>query len=159
MVKAQAAERQRLKEAQQARWQAETKQRQERFNKWVRGLLDRVTGRRRQLKQQNEMEALQAMQRDRQEKDRLVFQHLEHRRTSDACKERLEVFREERQQDLRQDRQQYQEIREKKRTMAEFKQAVQPKRPSTAANKKRSVSDFREAMRTRNSRRGPERER
>ncbi|WP_076448785.1 relaxase/mobilization nuclease domain-containing protein [Roseivivax lentus] len=37
-------ERQRLKEGQDKRWQAETKERQERLNKGLRGLFDRLTG-------------------------------------------------------------------------------------------------------------------
>ncbi|MEZ5367521.1 MAG: hypothetical protein R2748_35545, partial [Bryobacterales bacterium] len=66
------AERQRLYEGQDARWQAETTRRAERLSKGLRGLWDRLTGRSRNVTRQNEMEALEAMRRDRAERDRMV---------------------------------------------------------------------------------------
>lgn len=125
LVAQQTAEREALKAALQSRSRAETLQRQQRFNKGLRGLLDRVTGRHRQLKEQNEQEALQVMKRDQQEKDKLIFQQLEQRRTLQARMERLQSFKENRAQALSHDRQQYQEIRDKQRMMAEFKQRTQ----------------------------------
>ena len=48
------------------------KEMQERFNKGLRGLLDRVTGKYRQLKEQNELEAFQTGKRDREEYEALL---------------------------------------------------------------------------------------
>lgn len=70
------------------------KEMQERFNKGLRGLLDRVTGKYRQLKEQNELEAFQTGKRDREEKDKLRFQHLEQRRSLHARSGRLQAFKE-----------------------------------------------------------------
>lgn len=137
LVKQQATERETLKAAQQARQQAETFQRQQRFNNGLRGLLDRVTGKYRQLKKQNELETLQALERDRQEHDSLVFQHLGQRRSIQARMERLQSFKEHRAQAMNQDREQYREI----------------------GDKKRSIADFRKDMQSRQSRFRPERER
>ena len=137
LVKRQAAERTAQQQAHETHTQTETLQRQERFNKGLRGLFDRVTGKHRQLKEQNERETLQAQIRDRAEKDKLIFQHLDQRRTLHSRMERLQTFKENHAQALSRDRQQYQEISDKKRTVAEF----------------------REAMRSGRSRGGPERER
>jgi hypothetical protein len=92
------------------RWQAEVRQRQGRFNHGIRGLLDRVTGRHRQLRVQNEREALLAHRRDQQEKDRLIFSQLAQRRTLDSRIDRLQNFSAIRKQSLSDDLTQYQDI-------------------------------------------------
>ncbi|MDM3872531.1 relaxase [Porticoccus sp. W117] len=124
LVKEQTNQRRQLEERQQARWQAETKARQERYSRGLRGLFDRITGKYRQLREQNEHEALQAQERDRGEKDRLRFRHLEQRQNIDNRKDRLEAFRENRKQALNHDREQYQEIENKTRKVAEFREAM-----------------------------------
>jgi len=137
LVKEQTLERQRLTEHQEIRRQAETKARQERFNKGLRGLLDRVTGKYRQLKQQNEQEAQQAQKRDREEKDSLVFQHLEQRRSLSARMQRLESFKDNRTQVMQHDQKQYQEIMDKKRTVAEFREAMRTSRSRSGPDRGR----------------------
>ncbi len=72
--------RQRITEAQAARWEQETKERQDRFNQGLRGWLDRLTGRHHSIKARNETETLISYQRDRAEKDALIFAQLEERR-------------------------------------------------------------------------------
>lgn len=63
------------------RWQAETNARAARLPKGFSGIWDRITGRYTKIKTQNEQEALQALQRDRKEKDALVFKQLQERQT------------------------------------------------------------------------------
>ncbi len=73
-------ERDTLQQKQREREQQEQKQRLERFNKGLRGLWDRLTGRTSKLRQQNEAEAMRAMQRDRAQRDALVAAQLKDRR-------------------------------------------------------------------------------
>jgi hypothetical protein len=50
-----------------------------RLSKGFRGIWDRLTGRHANVKHQNEREALIALGRDREEKDSLIFRHIEER--------------------------------------------------------------------------------
>ena len=61
------------------RWQAETKERAQRLPRGISGIWHRLTGQYARIKAQNEQETLQAWQRDRAEKDALIFRHLEER--------------------------------------------------------------------------------
>lgn len=72
-------ERRRLSEAQEQRWEAETRQRAERLPKGFSGIWHRLTGRYAKVKAQNEREALEALHRDRAEKDALIFRQIEER--------------------------------------------------------------------------------
>lgn len=72
-------ERQKLAAAQERRWQAETRERAQRLPKGFSGIWHRLTGQYSRIKAQNERETLQAWQRDRAEKDGLVFSQLEER--------------------------------------------------------------------------------
>lgn len=51
-----------------------------RFSRGFRGLWHRVTGKHSEIKRRNEHKALLAAQRDRTERDRLAFRHIEERR-------------------------------------------------------------------------------
>lgn len=64
------------KAMQEKRTIAECKLRQERFNKGLRGLFDRITGAYSKTKRQNELETYQAAQRDEKQRDALVFKQL-----------------------------------------------------------------------------------
>ena len=55
-VQKQAHERKKLEQAQEKRRAEETKARQARFNRGLRGLLDRLTGKHRRLSKQNQQE-------------------------------------------------------------------------------------------------------
>nr|WP_255720286.1 relaxase/mobilization nuclease domain-containing protein [Acuticoccus kalidii] len=72
-------ERQKLSAAHERRWQAETKERAQRLPRGFSGIWHRLTGRYGKVKAQNERETLQAWQRDRAEKDALVFHQIEER--------------------------------------------------------------------------------
>lgn len=62
-----------------ARQMAEARERQARFAPGVRGLWDRLSGEHRRTKEKNELEAYDALLRDRTEKDDLIFGHLAQR--------------------------------------------------------------------------------
>ena len=117
------AERQTLEDHHNERRQAEIRQRQGRFNHGLRGILDRVTGRHRQLRAQNEREALQAYRRDRQEKDHMIFGQLDQRRALQQRLERLNAFSQTQKQRLSHDFQQYQTIRDGKKKIFDHKQS------------------------------------
>jgi hypothetical protein len=72
-------ERQRLADAHERRWQAETKARAERLPRGFSGIWHRLTGRYAKVKAQNERETLEAWRRDRAEKDTLISRHLQER--------------------------------------------------------------------------------
>ncbi len=117
-------ERQDLKDTQQQRWFEEVKQRQMRYNKGIHGLFDRMTGRHRRVKEQNEREALLALQRDQKERDAMVFRQMEQTRLLQSRMQRLENLRENRQQTLSRDIEQYQEISQRQREVFELRERV-----------------------------------
>lgn len=80
LVERQRAERQQQTAALQARWNAETEARQERFNQGWRKLLDHFTGRQQRIRERNMAESYEAILRDRKEKDALIFRQVEERR-------------------------------------------------------------------------------
>lgn len=77
-------ERQKVDAAQKQRWDRETRERQERFNKGFRGIWDRLTGRRAKIRKENEAQALAAIRRDREQRDALVQAQLEDRQRLQA---------------------------------------------------------------------------
>ncbi|TCP38791.1 relaxase/mobilization nuclease domain-containing protein [Rhodovulum marinum] len=79
MVKAHRTERQTLKDRQQDRWQVEAQERSERYRKGLKGLLDKVTGKARVIRQENEAHALACAKRDREQRDRLAFAQMKDR--------------------------------------------------------------------------------
>lgn len=81
LVQRQRKERADLTAALEKRWARESAERAARLNKGVRGLWDRLTGRRAQQTQENERQALTAFHRDRREKDGLIERHLQERET------------------------------------------------------------------------------
>lgn len=92
-----------LAEGHKQRWNTETAARQQRFNRGLRGLLDFMTGRRRKLKVQNERDALQSWQRDRAEKDALIFAQLDQRRDLQRRFDRLKGYKTEQYRELKRD--------------------------------------------------------
>lgn len=85
-------ERSALKAQQQERQHSETLARQQRFNKGLRGLLDRLTGTRKKIKERNQQEAWQSLKRDQAERDDLIFLQADARRLLQARTERLKTF-------------------------------------------------------------------
>ncbi|SEL14224.1 relaxase/mobilization nuclease domain-containing protein [Nitrosovibrio tenuis] len=108
------AERQKLIAIQQSYWQEKHQEWQNNFNKGMRGLFDRLTGRRKQIEERNELDAWQVQVRQQQERDALIFQQLETRRTLQARIERLESLKSYRLDELEHDRSQYQAMRDQR---------------------------------------------
>jgi hypothetical protein len=79
IITRQQEERARLWNALENRWQVETKDRLARLPRGFSGIWHRLTGQYARIKAQNEQEILQAWQRDRAEKDALIFHHLKER--------------------------------------------------------------------------------
>ncbi len=85
---------------QETRAQNEARTRQERFRKGLLGLFDAISGKRREIKKQNEAEFLEAQNRDQKERDALIFEQLEARRSLGARSDRLEQFKERKKQEI-----------------------------------------------------------
>lgn len=79
MTDAHAAERTKLDLAQKDRWVKEARERQDRLNKGLHGLWDRMTGEQARMQRLNEQQAFAALQRDRAQRDNLVSAHLQER--------------------------------------------------------------------------------
>lgn len=81
LVKEQRTERKALIKRQAERWKAENAIRQARVAKGLKGLWERMTGKRAEITAQNEREAWLALKRDAKERDTLVLQHLDQRQS------------------------------------------------------------------------------
>ncbi len=77
LVRQYQAERQKLIETQQLYWQDKQQEWRNNFNKGMRGLFDRLTGRRKQIEERNEQEAWQIEMHQQQERDALIFEQLD----------------------------------------------------------------------------------
>jgi len=74
-------ERRRMTEGQERRWAEETRTRSERLNKGLRGLFDRMTGKAKAVRTQNEMEARQSAQRDQDQREMMINAQMHERQT------------------------------------------------------------------------------
>ncbi|MBR2689366.1 MAG: relaxase [Aquamicrobium sp.] len=83
------AERSRLLARQEERWREEARARALRLRGGLRGVLDILTGRARLVRQQNEREALDAIRRDRDQREQLVRAQASERR---ALQDRIETL-------------------------------------------------------------------
>ncbi|MBZ6377138.1 MULTISPECIES: hypothetical protein [Pacificimonas] len=110
-------ERKSLLERHQARSFAELKARQDRFNKGLRGLFDRITGAYGKTKKQNELEAYEAFKRDQTERDKLVYRQLGEKR--DHLKRQRDILQKAQQlgRDLKKDLKNLRDDRENDRSM------------------------------------------
>jgi len=86
-------ERKSLNDAQEARWTRETNERAARLPKGLGGLWSRMTGRYGKIRRQNEIEAWDAFERDRDEKDQMISRQLEERRGLQVKVERARAER------------------------------------------------------------------
>ncbi len=84
------AQRQLQSGMQEQRTVQETRARQDRYNKGLRGLFDRLTGTHSQIKKQNAFETYQSAKRDQKQRDDLIFKQIEQKR----------AFRQQTQRDL-----------------------------------------------------------
>ncbi|MEL7467831.1 MAG: relaxase [Pseudomonadota bacterium] len=80
MALRQREERAKMRARQEIRAQAEAKARQARYRTGLRGLWDRMRGEHRRIRDENDSAAWEALQRDRRQRDDLIFGHLEERR-------------------------------------------------------------------------------
>ncbi|WP_369157017.1 relaxase/mobilization nuclease domain-containing protein [Candidatus Thiodiazotropha sp. LNASS1] len=111
LVERQRSERQHLEQMQSERWEAETNVRAKRLVGGLKGVWHVLTGKHAKVRRQNELETLLAMQRDRAEKDNLIFKHIEQhqqlsqRQRNAQYRHKLEI------EELRQDIYQYREMK------------------------------------------------
>lgn len=80
MTTAHRAERQKLKQGQDKRWAAETKARSDRLNSGLRGLFDRLSGKAKAIRHENEIEARACAKRDQEQRDFMVMEQMKERR-------------------------------------------------------------------------------
>ncbi|UZD92114.1 relaxase/mobilization nuclease domain-containing protein [Cognatishimia activa] len=73
-------ERQKLKVGQDKRWADETASRQARFNKGLQGVFDRLSGKAKSIREQNEIEARKSAKRDQKQRDFMVVEQMKERR-------------------------------------------------------------------------------
>ena len=78
------SERQTLKQQHEDRRETEARARADKLHKGVKGLWSRLTGKYAEIKEANENDAANCQQRDRQERERLIFQHMGERRLLQA---------------------------------------------------------------------------
>ncbi|MEM8750140.1 MAG: relaxase/mobilization nuclease domain-containing protein [Pseudomonadota bacterium] len=96
MKQAQRQEREQLKVKQKERWQEEARGRAQRFNNGMRGLWDRVSGRHKTIREQNEKEVWVAAKRDQVQRDNLVKAQMQDRR---KLQKQIEALRRKHAQD------------------------------------------------------------
>ncbi len=93
MIEEQRAERQRFDQEQQQRQLQEQAERQERFRRGILGLWDRITGQHRRIAEQNRLETEAAQQRDREAREKIIFDQIEERqRLAEEARERQNEF-------------------------------------------------------------------
>jgi len=80
MAETHGRERTQLEKALAARWARETEERQARLHKGLKGVWDWLSGRAKQIREQNRMEAWEALKRDQNERDSLIAGQLDERR-------------------------------------------------------------------------------
>ena len=120
LIRRQREDRKALKSDQEKRKAAETRARQGRFNTGLRGLLDRVSGKRRRIAKQNEREAYDALLRDRRDKNELIFRQLGERRALQKQIVKLKKYAEAQSREMESDIAQFEEIKTQRRE--EFEQ-------------------------------------
>lgn len=81
LVEQHRAERRKLQEKQEERAKAEAQARSDRLRKCLGGLLDRLTGKARSVRDTNAAEAFACVKRDQEQRDGLVMAQMEDRRT------------------------------------------------------------------------------
>lgn len=126
MVQNQRQERAHLKAKQQERWAEESRQRAARFDKGVRGLWSRVTGKHAEVQRQNEREAYAALSRDRDQRQGLIEAQMRDRQ---ALQVKIRAVRDRHAamlRELRADRQQVRQMMRPEPEKAPVRQAGRP---------------------------------
>lgn len=115
LIKDQKLERQKLLKAQTEKQIEETQIRQDRYRKGIWGFMDHFTGRHKVIKKKNEQETQNALNRDQNERDALVFRNLEQRQSLTQRVERLELFKQSSLEKSKSDIEQFNEISQGRR--------------------------------------------
>lgn len=152
MVEQQRQERQRLEQEQQQRLTVEQRQRQERFRRGVLGLWDRITGEHKRIAEQNRLETIASQQRDQCQRDAIIQEQLDQRRTLIRDAQSRQEQLKQAAQELQADKERYLAMRreEARRQEPERTQTVQqPQPPPPIKTQDQSQSDDREAARQR----------
>lgn len=89
MKRAHKEERQKLKQGQENRWISETKARNDRLNKGVRGLFDRLSGKAKFTKSQNEIAAFKCFKRDQRQRSSMIEAQMKERQALQARIQKL----------------------------------------------------------------------
>ncbi len=110
-----------LSQHHEIRTQEETQNRQQRYSKGLLGLWDRLTGKHKRIAKKNAQETILAAQRDRGEKDQLIFEQLKQSRALQGRMKRLQNFDQRQEKALANDMDQYQSIRHGTREIFERK--------------------------------------
>jgi len=108
-----AAQRELQKQWQAKREAAEHDKQQERFNKGVRGVVDRVTGQRRKTKEVNALEAFRNAKRDEAQRDALIVEQKDQQQRLNAMREKALEKPQAVQQTLKSDVERLQALRER----------------------------------------------
>ncbi|MCP5275762.1 MAG: relaxase [Burkholderiales bacterium] len=108
------AERQQLRDAQNTIWQHKQQEWRNNLNKGFRGLFERITGKRRKIEERNEQDAWQVKLDQQQQRDTLIFNQLEIRRSLQSRITRLQALKSYRLDELEHDKSQYQAMREQR---------------------------------------------
>lgn len=130
MVQAHRQERVHLKAQQERRWAEETRARVERFDKGVKGLWNRLTGKHAAIQKANEREAYAALARDRAQRQTVIDGQMKDRQALQVqikdMRDRYAVILKE----LRQDRQQVKAALDRPVVTKDFGQQAKAERPT-----------------------------
>lgn len=96
MKQAHRAERQKLKDGQETRWIEETKIRSDNLNNGLRGLFDRLTGKAKDIRSQNELDARKCAHRDQKQRDFMVKEQM---KECQKLQRRIDKLRQKHKQD------------------------------------------------------------
>lgn len=134
IIEQQRSERQQLDNEQLQRQLREQAERQLRFRNGILGLWDRITGQHKRLTEQNRLATEAALNRDRQERDKIIFEQLEQRRSfqMDAQTRHSDIKRQA--SELKQDKERFMAMRtaEPEAQQPERTQKVQQPQPPTS---------------------------
>lgn len=111
-----AAQRILQKQLQEQRAAKEEQARQERFNKGLHGLLDRVTGQHSRTNTQNKIEAFEAAKRDQKQRDELILRRLQKQRELATRHEQAKAKPQALRSELRTDLERLEALRNRNRT-------------------------------------------
>jgi len=108
-------DREQQRQAQEQQRVQDTQVRQERFNKGLRGLFDRMTGAYSRTKKQNEIETYEAHRRHQQQRDALIFRQIDQKRELVRQQEKTRQQRETIRNQLRTDLDRLEALRNRSR--------------------------------------------